>query len=283
MKKLTYLLAILILFASCRDSRIHEESGWGDIYKNTGVQNPAFILRDHTHESVHYLNKDLCLQRSLPASTFKIFNALVALDLGVAPDDNLLIKWDGVDRGNPAWNKDLTLREAFRASAVWYFQELARRNGQAQMQRYLDTVQYGNRRISKIDTFWLDGSLQISPDEQLGFIRQLYFNELPFAERSQRIVKSMMLWEDSSRYKLYYKTGWGKQVAGPDVLWVVGFSERIEHVKEHKESMNKSDIRAYPYFFAQRFELPANHDTTRDWAAERITLLKQVLREAHAL
>ncbi len=273
---------LCFLLTACRDTRLHEEPSWGKIYEVPGIKNAAFILRDHTHESVHFMNKDECLRRTLPASTFKIFNSLVALETGIAPDDNLLIKWDGVTRFKPEWNKDLTLREAFKVSAVWYFQEIARRIGLPTMQRYLDTAQYGNKTISRIDQFWLDNSLQISPDEQVGLLKKIYFYELPFSERTQRIVKSMMLWEDSTKYRLYYKTGWGNLTATTDVLWVVGFTERLEKVKEMEGSMNNSNLRAYPYFFAQRFEIP-HDDSTRDWAAFRIELLKKTLKEAGAL
>ncbi len=279
---LVFLLLLLVSFASCRNVRIHEETDWAEVYNVKGVENAAFILRDHTHETVHYVNKEECIRPTLPASTFKIFNSLVALETGIAPDDNLIIKWDGVQRSMAEWNQDLTLRQAFKFSAVWYYQELARRIGAPQMQRYLDTVKYGNHTISKIDTFWLDGSLQISPDEQVGFLKQLYFSELPFAERTQRIVKSMMLQEDSAKFKLYYKTGWGQPAGGKDLLWVVGFSERIEKVKEMEGSMNTSDIRAYPYFFAQRFTIP-HGDTTQDWINLRIALLKQALKRAGAI
>ena len=51
----------------------------------------------------------------MPASTFKIFNSLVALETAVAPDDQLVIKWDSVAR-RPEWNKDMNMREAFKVS-----------------------------------------------------------------------------------------------------------------------------------------------------------------------
>ena len=174
------------------------------------------------------------------------------------------------------------MRQAFRRSCVNYYQEIARRIGKPQMQHYLDTVKYGNTTIGNaVDKFWLDSSLLISPDEQVGFVKRLYFNELPFSERSQRIVRSMMLWEDQPGYKLYYKTGTG-QAGDKYIYWIVGFAERIENVKEPKESMNKSNERMYPYFFAQNFEMPVS-DTTRDWFKVRVDVLHQVLKEAGAL
>ena len=117
----------------------------------------------------------------LPASTFKIVNSLVGLQTGVISGDNMVIKWDGVQRSNPAWNKDLSMYEAFRVSAVPYFQEVARRIGKDTMQHWLDTLSYGTVKIKgPVDSFWLDNSLKIKPDEQLGLVKRLYFNQLPF-------------------------------------------------------------------------------------------------------
>ena len=172
----------------------------------------------------------------------------------------------------------MTMREAFKVSNVGYYQELARKIGPDYMKHYLDTVQYGNRSIGGgIDQFWLNDSLQISADEQVGFVKKLYFNELPFAERTQRIVKSMMLQDEGPGYKLYYKTGWGTP-KDKQVLWVVGFAERIEHMKEHEKSMNKGNDRVYPYFFAMNFEVAPN-DETRQWYNVRIDILYDILEE----
>jgi beta-lactamase class D len=217
-----------------------------------------------------------------PASTFKMFNSMVGLESGIAPDDQYTIRWDSVTRQMPEWNKDLTMREAFKVSSVPYYQELARRVGKDYMQHYLDTANYGNKRIGPaVDQFWLNDTLQISADEQVGFVRRMYFSELPFAERTQRIVKSMMLQEETPGYKLYYKTGWS-QLPTKQTLWVVGIAERIDHYKEHERSMNKSDMRLYPYFFAMNFEVAAN-DNTKDWANLRIEILKEILKDANAI
>ena len=240
------------------------------------------MLRDNNHESVAYYNKARCIERFTPASTFKIFNSLVALETAVASDDQLMIKWDGVVRSEPEWNKDMTMREAFKASNAGYYQEIARRIGPTKMQHFIDTCKYGNMTIAgKIDSFWLNNSLQISADEQLGFVKRMYFAELPISERSQRIVKTMMLQEETPGYNLYYKTGTGK-VGDKYIYWIVGFSERIEHVKEPEGSMNKSDVRNYPYFFVQNFEMPVN-DTSKDWFKERKDILHEVLKEYGAI
>jgi len=280
--RILFLLLFVAVFSSCTQTRITDHTDWAKYYDQYGIKNACFMLRDNNHESIHYYNKERCLRRFLPASTFKIFNSLVALETAVAPDDQLVIKWDSVVRWRPEWNKDMNMREAFKVSNVPYYQEIARRIGPARMQHYLDTVKYGNMKMEgRIDTFWLNNSLQISADEQTGFVKRLYFNELPFAERTQRIVKTLMLQEQTSAYNLYYKTGTGR-VGDKYIYWVVGFIERIEHVKEPEGSMNKSDVRNYPYFFAQNFEMPAT-DTSKDWTKIRIDLVHSILKDYGAI
>jgi beta-lactamase class D len=278
MRQYILLACILAFGISCTNTRIKDHEEWGKHYADRGIKNACFILRDNNHEAIHYYNKDRCTQRFVPASTFKIFNSLVALETAVAPDDQLVIKWDSVVRQRPEWNKDMDMREAFKVSNLPYYQEIARRVGPTRMQHYLDTVKYGNMKMEgSIDNFWLNISLQISPDEQTGFLKRLYFSELPFSERSQRIVKTMMLQEQTPNYNLYYKTGTAP-VGDKYIYWVVGFAEKIEHIKELKGSMNKSDVRYYPYFFAQNFEMPIA-DSTKDWFKVRVELVHEVLKD----
>jgi beta-lactamase class D len=275
---------VLLLFSACTQTRLKEHKEWGDIFEKYGVNDGCFIMRDNNHESIHYYNKERCTQRFLPASTFKIFNSLVALETAVAPDDQLVIKWDSIKR-MPDWDKDMNMKEAFKESNVGYYQEIARRIGPGRMQHYLDTVKYGNMVMAgHIDSFWLNNSLQISADEQAGFLKRMYFNELPFSERSQRIVKNLMEQEQTPDYNLYYKTGTGRH-GDKYIYWIVGFIERIEHVKEDKDAMNKADFRNYPYFFAENFDVPVG-DTTQGWDKVNQTrkdIMKAILKEYGAM
>ena len=282
LSRIACLLFCAVLMVSC-DSRITEHKEWGKVYEENGIKDACFILRDNNHEAIHYYNLERCSKRFLPASTFKIFNSLVALETAVAPDERLVIKYDSASGGREEWRKDMDMREAMKVSCVWYYQEIARRIGPDRMKRYIDTVKYGNMNISgAIDMFWLNDSLQISADEQAGFVKRMYFAELPMSERSQRIVRNIMLREEGPGYKLYYKTGTGEMKGGKYIYWVTGFVERIEKVKEPKGSMNKTDFRTYPYFFSQNFEMPVS-DTSRNWFDTRISITKTILKQYGAL
>lgn len=197
----------------------------------------------------------------LPASTFKIVNSLIGLQTGVISNDSMQVKWDGVQRDIQDWNQDLSMYRAFRVSAVPYYQEVARRIGKDTMQRWLDSLSYGTVKINgPIDSFWLDNSLKITPDEQLGLVKRLYFNQLPFFTPYQETVKKAMLFEDKPTHKLAYKTGLGRKEDGTLVGWVVGWIEENRH----------------PHFFVLNME---SKDSTADLINGRMTALRGILTQ----
>ncbi len=81
-----------------------------------------------------------------------------------------------------------------RYSVVWFFQSMARRLGADRERKYLDAFDYGNKDSSSgLTTFWLGGSLAISAEEQLGFLRKLYANRIPVAPRAATIVRRVLV------------------------------------------------------------------------------------------
>jgi beta-lactamase class D len=277
-----YLILFCVGFTACRDSRIHEHQEWGKYFDEKGIIDAGFILRDQSHDDVHYYNLTRDTSHLLPASTFKILISLIALETGVIQDDKFIIPWNGTPSGKPEWDKDLNLREAFENSSEPFFKEVAKRIGKERMQHYLDTVNYGNKTMGEnVETVWTDNTLKISADEQLGFIKRLYFNKLPFSERSQRITRSIMLRKTDAGKKYYYKTGWGT-TDDHHTLWIVGFVEDEQKVKELKGAMNNSDTRNYVYFFAQNFDIPLN-DTSVNWQEFRVSTIEKIINDYQQL
>ncbi|WP_078394972.1 class D beta-lactamase [Shouchella patagoniensis] len=182
-------------------------------------KNAAFVLSDVTQRRSFIYNKDRAYQSFSPQSTFKILNALIGLDTEVVEDEYVIKNWDGVKREIDVWNQDHTLGSGLRDSVVWYYQELAREIGEAEIKEGLVKANYGNKDISGgIDEFWLSSTLQISPVEQAHFLAALYREELPFDEHALKTVKRMMIEEEGDRYTLYGKTGQGDGIG-----WYVGF------------------------------------------------------------
>ncbi|HUL77706.1 MAG TPA: penicillin-binding transpeptidase domain-containing protein [Vicinamibacteria bacterium] len=192
-----------------------------------GGREGCFILQEGGAASPLERTGTLCAERLSPCSTFKIPNSLIGLETGVIADAGFVIPWDGVKRDREEWNRDQTLASAIKVSAVWYYQELARRVGKERMQRLVSAIPYGNGDTSSgIDVFWLGRSLRISPDEQVAFLERLRVSKLPFTERSQAIVRGILVQERSGSFAYRGKTGSCGGGTGPDHGWWVGWVER---------------------------------------------------------
>jgi beta-lactamase class D len=184
----------------------------------------CFVLYDLENYQLTVSNPECCKTGFLPASTFKIFNSLVALETSVVAGKSFLIKWDGKDYGNADWNRDQTLESAFKVSAVWYYQEIARRIGEKKMQEWLNKTEYGNKNLSGgIDMFWLRGGLRITPIEQALFLSRLVKETLPFSKVNQQLVKEIMLEKDQNGYRFGAKTGWAVLANKTNIGWLVGY------------------------------------------------------------
>ncbi|BBC25081.1 class D beta-lactamase [Pseudanabaena sp. ABRG5-3] len=193
----------------------------------------CFILYDLKRDRYIRYNSQHCQKRFIPASTFKIFNSLVALETKAIADENTVIPWNGVANNEfLEWNQDQTMRTAFKRSVVWFYQELARRAGNERMSKYIQAAGYGNQDIGdKIDTFWLKGKLRISPEEQIKFLVRLYQENLPFSPAVMKTVKDVMVIDRQDNYTLRGKTGWGRDVDGmKNIGWYVGYLERDNDV-----------------------------------------------------
>lgn len=262
-------LFISICLAACSPNNVTVDNSLQKFFDDSHVQGTFGIYNNGTGEFTIYNLSRFKDSAYLPASTFKIVNALIGLETGKIRDERMVIRWDGVVRKFPngdtafAWNKDLTMAEAFKVSAVPYYQEVARRIGKDTMQFWLDSLGYAARyekpKIKQIDTFWLDNSVKITADEQLGLVKKLYFDQLPFQKRSMRVVKEVMTAEKNSNYTLAYKTGWGFRENKNSIGWVTGWVEENRH----------------PYFFVLNVEGPHN----MKMAEIRMNMLKGILTQ----
>ncbi len=186
----------------------------------------ALVIYDRASGAVTNSDPVLSARRLPPCSTFKIYNTLIGLELGLLKGaDDPWYTWDGVKREFDGWNKDLTLREAFRVSAVPAYQILARQIGLQRMNEYLEKIGYGTKDTSSgIDMFWLprqgSTSVMISADEQVALLNKLLDGKLPFSSASIAVLRDVMQVAKTAKGTLYGKTGTG---AGNG--WFVGFLE----------------------------------------------------------
>ena len=257
------LYFLLILIAGCSPNNVEVNEDLGKYFSENNTRGCFALLSNSTGNITVYNLERYRDSAYLPASTFKIVNSLIGLQTGRIESDSMVIKWDGIKRPFESWNRDLNMYDAFRVSSVGYYQEVARRIGKDTMQSWLDTLAYGSKKITTtVDSFWLDHSLTITPDEQLGLVKKLYFNQLPFHRMNMETVKRAMLFEDKPEYKLSYKTGWSgwDSVRNKHLGWMVGWIEENRH----------------PYFFVLNLE-SSNRDF--NMIEVRMRILKGILND----
>ena len=203
------------------------------------VRHPGcFILHDLERGTQIEVHPEACAQATVPASTFKVPHALIALQTAVVTDPAAEVAWDGTPQWNKGWERPHSLASAIRESVLWFFQRTAVAIGRERMQSFLKRLDYGNAEVSgELTRFWLDGgSLRITGDEQLDFLRRLARRELPIDRAHVETVERLMLSDEqtlasrlppgarwpATEAKIHAKTGtargwswWVGRVTGP--------------------------------------------------------------------
>jgi len=178
-------------------------------------------------------DRDRCARPRRPYSTFKLANALIAVDAGVLDGPDAAMTWD--QKAVPdsphflaSWRKPHTLRSGIAVSAVPYFRTLALQLGPERMRAGLAKLDYGNRDTSGgLDTFWLSGGLRISAAQQLAFVEALARGKLAVSARAQETVREISLLQRAAGAALHGKTGSGPIEDAPgSLVWQVGWIAR---------------------------------------------------------
>jgi beta-lactamase class D len=258
------ILLVTMVLGACSPNNIDEDNSLGKYFSENKVTGCFGLFDNGKGQFTIYNMTRFSDSTYLPASTFKIVNSLIGLETRLVKDSATVFTWDSVSWPRAECNRDLSMNQAFRLSCPNWYQQLARRIGKDTMQHWLDTLGYAARNsrfviAGNLDTFWLDNSAKVTADEQMGLVKRLYFDQLPFTKRSQRIVREMMLWENNANYQLSYKTGWGTTEKGNALAWITGWIEENKH----------------PYFFVLQLESP---DSNIDMAAIRIKMLHDILK-----
>jgi len=225
MARIHVLLIISLIIKFSFGQTVQEVSSWKEILDKYNMDGSIQVY-DQSRDQFLGCNPGRWDTGFLPASTFKIANSLIGLETGVI-DTNYIFRWDGKSRRLSQWEQDMDLKKAFHLSCVPCYQEMARKIGAKRMNQYLDTLGYGNMDVhaGNIDLFWLEGNSLITTREQMEFIRQLYKEELPLSPLSMKIVRAIMIQEETPDYSLSGKTGWSIR-NGNNYGWFVGYLEK---------------------------------------------------------
>ncbi len=225
-------------FFACTPNNVKSDDRIIKILDSAGVRGSFALLENGSEQ---FIISDLSRYKDstyAPLQTAFAIPSLIALDKGFI--NHTPSTWVSTD-------------------SIAYYQALMDKIGRADLLKSMDSIHYGKGIVgTDLNNFWKDGSLRITPDEQLGFIKKLYFNQLPFQKRSQDLYKKMILKEDNASYRLSYIQGADNNIIPAE--WLVGFIEENKH----------------PYFFVMQVSAHKNASWNK---ASGILLLKQILAE----
>jgi beta-lactamase class D len=253
-----------MVFFACSPNNVTVDDSLGRYFDSAAVKG-TFGLFDNGqgHFTIYNLPRYSDSFYS-PGATFDILQSLVAIQTGVVKDDSSTMS-DILTCCSVAFDnhKPFAFGDYFRDTSEgegMAFYYLSKRIGKDTLRKWIDSLQYGNRKTMDSAEFWQDGTLKINSDEQLGLLKKLYFNQLPFMERTQEIVRRMMTTESNSVYRLSYKTAEGVNGDGHAIGWVMGWVEENKH----------------PYFFVVNLE---SADTTKDLRQTGLVIAKKILQQ----
>lgn len=160
----------------------------------------------------------------LPASTFKVPAALIALETGVVKDAYRdVFRYDWEPFFVPACNADQTLATALPRSCVPVFAKIGRMIGDAGLASGLKSLGYGNAKATGGYPYWLRGDLRVSALQQVAFMDRLRRESLPLSRAAMRTVTQIIELERSGDFVLRGKTGW---TGAGGIGWLVGWAEK---------------------------------------------------------
>jgi beta-lactamase class D len=255
------ILSFPVFFFGCSPNNVTVDGSLGRYFDSAGVKG-AFGMFDngHGHFTIYNLSR-YSDSFYTPGATFDLLLSLVGIQTGIKKDDSAESDTPFASAGVPGL--PVNFGQEFRDTGS--FNELAflilgHNISRDTMKKWIDSLQYGNRKMGDSAEFWLDGELKINCDEQLGLLKKLYFNQLPFFSRTQEIVSRMMSSESNSTYRFSYKTAQGKKEDGHGIGWVMGWVEENKH----------------PYFFVVNLE---SADPAKDLRHSGLVIVKKILQQ----
>lgn len=164
------------------------------------------------------LSEGACDTRITPASTFNIVVSLMGFDSGILQDAHApLLQYragGGFADWNPTWRRATDPTSWIVNSSAWYAQQVTAKLGEQRMAAYLDSFNYGNRDASGdpgknngLKMSWISSSMQISPVEQVAFLRKVANRQLPISAHAYDVSEQILAVPAGGGWQAWGKTG----------------------------------------------------------------------------
>lgn len=195
------------------------------------------------NSGVHLLQQGSCAQRITPASTFNIVVSLMGFDSGILRDAHTprLPYRAGYADWSPSWRTSTDPASWITNSTVWYAQQVTSQLGSTRLAHYLEGFDYGNRDASGdlgknngLTASWIGSSMQISPNEQIVFLRRIVNRQLPVSAVAFDVTSQLLkLPGETDGWQVYGKTGTaspmlsnGSEDTAHSYGWFVGWATK---------------------------------------------------------
>ncbi len=143
MKTFAAYVIIACLSSTALAGSITENTSWNKEFSAEAV-NGVFVLCKSSSKSCATNDLARASKEYLPASTFKIPNAIIGLETGVIKNEHQVFKWDGKPRAMKQWERDLTLRGQYKFQLFPYFNKSPEKLA-VRMQKYLKNFPMATR------------------------------------------------------------------------------------------------------------------------------------------
>ncbi len=226
-----FLLGFVPVLSTCAENQ--SQYRWDTASKTVSIvdlssyfqgYSGSFVLYDEGADAWSVYDLGRATLRTSPNSTYKIYDALFALEEGIITSENSFMVWDEKEYPFAAWNADQDLASAMSASVNWYFQKLDEQLGRSAVKRYMERIGYGNQEI-RSDDYWMESSLKISPVEQAALLADLYRNRFDFSPENIDALKESICLFSLGNERFYGKTGTARTEGQDSNGWFVGFVE----------------------------------------------------------
>lgn len=227
------------------DSRVSfkEDAVYEDLSSYFGDYEGSFVLYDSKEDAWNIYNKENSTKRISPASTYKIYSGLFALESGIITRENSVLAWDGISYPYDSWNHNQSLSSAMENSVTWYFQHLDEKLGLFRLKQYFNQINYGNKDLSGgLKRYWVESSLKISAVEQVDLLRSLHNNKWGFSTGSIETIMDSMLLSSLQGTKLYGKTGTGSVDTKDVTGWFTGMAEKEDRIYYFAVNIQRDDL-----------------------------------------
>ena len=184
-----------------------------------------------------------CAVRVSPASTFKLPLAVMGFESGIlkSAHDPVWPYKSEYKAELEFWRHDTDAARWEDKSVVWFSRELTKKLGMKEFQKFTDDFDYGNRDLSGdkgknngLTHSWISSSLEISPEEQVIFLRKLLGKQLPVsAQTTEKTMSVLPIQKLENGWTVHGKTGSsvernskGKIDRSRQFGWYVGWAEK---------------------------------------------------------